>query len=62
MKDELFSKLKSFSLSRDQIKMIVGGICQCQAAAPYSCEAGGYTVGTVGFRECMTDIWKISLK
>jgi len=42
-----------FSLEPNALRSIRGGLCACKAAAPYACEAGGYTVGTQGFSTCM---------
>lgn len=47
-----------FALDSGALKSIRGGLCPCKAAAPYACEAGGYTVGTQAFNNCMGGIYQ----
>lgn len=47
----------AFAIEPDAMKSLKGGLCGCKAAAPYACEAGGYTVGTQGFNNCMGGIY-----
>lgn len=54
----VMNNFKEFELSVFQQSKIKGGrLCNCKAAAPYSCDAGGYEPGTVGFSNCMEDIY-----
>jgi len=48
---------RNYKLNNIMLQKINGGISHCKAAAPYSCEAGGYTPGTVGFKGCMDEIY-----
>jgi len=50
-------KFAAFKVESAEMIYIKGGLCACKAAAPYSCEAGGYTVGTHGFNRCMGEIY-----
>ena len=51
------NQFAQFALDTGALMSIRGGICGCKAAAPYACEAGGYTPGTVAFNNCMGGIY-----
>lgn len=57
MKTKILETFKRFAIEPKKLASLKGGLCMCKQAAPYACETGGYTVGTVEFRQCMVDVY-----
>ena len=51
------NQFSKFALAPEARRAIKGGLCACKAAAPYACEAGGYTPGTQAFATCMGGVY-----
>ena len=59
----MFKNFQKQALNAEEMLQVRGGLCACKAAAPYSCDAGGYLPpdtspeDTIAFQNCLNDIY-----